>query len=374
MLRAGATAIVLFTLGLSALSAQDEPREVTIAASGDILLHIKVVQAAEARGWGRVFGALRELLPADAIAFANLETPLVDDVRPVATGSPPILGAPSEAAAGLAASGVDVLGCANNHAFDQRATGLARTMAALEEAGLVGVGADPEPDAAFGHAVVERNGIRTAFLSYTERVNGGPGGRPPAAHVASLREEGRLEAALAAAREDADLVVLAVHWSHDFVTRPRRGQRRRAHRWVELGADFIVGTGPHVLQEVERVTSPRGDAVVAYSLGNLVSNQGKLYRPGRRASPRAHEALRIPETRDGVILLPRFALEGERIVLRALAGRPLFTGNNHWDRVRDRETDFDIWIQALGSADEAHQEARLPAIQAALGPAVELTL
>ncbi len=347
--------------------------EVSVAAMGDVLLHIKVVEAARTRGWDRVFGELGEILNDEEIALANLETPLVDDVRPVATGSPPVLGAPADAAAAMARAGLDVLGCANNHAYDQRSIGLLRTLQALRAAGIEAAGAGRDEASAFGPRVVLRGDLRVAFLSYTERINTGPGRRPPAAYVAWFRDEARLHAALREARAAADLVVLAVHWSHDFVDRPRRGQRRRARRWVELGADLVVGTGPHVLQEVERVASPRGEAVVAYSLGNLVSNQGKLYRPGRRASPRAHPALRLPQTRDGLLLRTRFRVEDGRVTIASLRGVPLWTANNHWERARDAAIDYDIRVRRLSRADTAIQSERLPAIRAAVGPQVVLT-
>ncbi len=346
--------------------------EVGIAAMGDVLLHIKVVQAARAHGWGRVFEGLGDVLHDDEIAVANLETPLVDDVRPVATGSPPVLGAPAEAAAAMARAGIDVLGCANNHAYDQRAIGLWRSVQALRATGIEPVGADRDEDGAFGARVLTRNGLRVAFLSYTERINSGPGERPPAAHVAWLRgRQERLERTLRAARENADLVVLMVHWSHDFVDRPSRGQRRRARTWIELGADLILGTGPHVLQEVERTTSPRGEAVIAYSLGNLVSNQGKLYRPGRRASAEAHEALRLPETRDGLVLRTRFRVEDGRVTVASLRGTPLWTNNNHWERAQQRGLDYDIRVLPLARANETIRSDRLPAIRGAVGSAVE---
>ncbi len=64
-----------------------------MASAGDLLLHIKVNASAAQRGWAHVLGGLREVLRDDEIAFANLETPLVDDVHDPVTGSPPVLGA-----------------------------------------------------------------------------------------------------------------------------------------------------------------------------------------------------------------------------------------------------------------------------------------
>lgn len=355
-----------------AFAQQSDRRRITIAASGDALLHIKVVKAAETHGWGRVFGGLKQALESREIAFVNLETPLVDDVRDVRTGSPPILGAPPSAASGLAEAGVDVVGLANNHSYDQRAIGMARTIEALDRAGVVAVGAHADEARAHGHRVIERHGVRVAFLSYTERINGGPGGRPPAAYVASLRNgEDRLEEALRAARNEADVVVLGVHWSHDFIESPRRGQRERAERWIEAGADLILGTGPHVLQRVERLPSPRGEAVVAYSLGNLVSNQGKRFRLGRRISDAVHPALRLPETRDGVVLRTSFEL-GSEVRVGSLRATPLWTANNFWEMAAGRERDYDIRVTRWTDPDDPLARERQRAVQQALGDAVEV--
>ncbi len=347
-------------------------RTVTIAASGDALLHIKVVKSANTHGWSRVFRGLQESIDASDIAFINLETPLVEDVREVRTGSPPILGAPSSAAQGLADAGVDVVGLANNHSYDQRAIGMARTITALDNAGVVGVGAHPEEARAYAHRIVERAGVRVAFLSYTARINGGPGGRPPAAYVATFRNhEEQLEAALRTAQADADIVVLGVHWSHDFVEEPHRVQRRWAAQWVEAGADLILGTGPHVLQRVDRVSSPRGDAVVAYSLGNLVSNQGKRFRHGRRISDAVHPALRLAETRDAVVLRTRFQIS-DRVSINSLRATPLWTANNFWEMAAGDERDYDIRVTRWTDATDPLTQARRAAVQQALGDAVTL--
>jgi poly-gamma-glutamate synthesis protein (capsule biosynthesis protein) len=348
-------------------------RHVTIASAGDLLLHIKVNASAAQRGWAHVLGGLREVLRDDEIAFANLETPLVDDVRDPVTGSPPVLGAPSSAARGLADAGLDVLGCANNHSHDQDASGMARTVDALRAANLVAVGADVDPERAFAAEIAERGGVRVAFLSYTERINRPAGRTEPRATVAWIKQRDPSEA-IRAARARADVVVLAVHWSHDFIPHPHPRQRALARTWVEAGADLIVGTGPHVLQEVERIPSPRGEAVVAYSLGNLLSNQGQRWILGRRFPASVHPALKLAETRDGLLLRTRFSIEGERVRLDALEGVALWTVNDFWERARRRERDptYDIRIQPLAQVDEPVRSDRLAAIRRAVGDAVTI--
>ncbi len=362
--------------------AEPEPprsRRVTIAASGDALFHIKVVKAGRAHGFDHVLRGLRGLHDEDAITYVNLETPLVNDVLPVATGTPPLLGAPGEVADALAGAGVDVAGCANNHAYDQNAIGLARTLTLLSDAGVVPVGAGPTKRAAQAHQIVERQGLRVAFLSFTKRINRGAGSREPEAFIAWMRDREALNDAIERARADADVVVLGLHWSGDYAPRPTHAQRALARDLITRGVDVIFGSGPHVLHEVERIEGPRGDALVAYSLGNLISNQGSRYRVGRRINPRGHPALVQPHTRDGVLLSVDIVLddaamnpeaERPRLSLRA-RGEPLFTDNNFFRVHRGEEEHWDIATRSLLELDAATREERFPVIRAALGDEVE---
>lgn len=345
---------------------------VRITASGDLLLHIKVVKAAEHFGWNRTVESLQPLIRPGEIAFANLETPLVNDVNEVVTGSPPVLGAPSEAARALAAVGFDVMGCANNHAYDQRAIGLARTIDAVHESGMRCVGAARTVDDAYEPTIVMNNGRRVAFVGISHRLNRGPGTAEPEAFVARMEESERVLRAIAEARAAADLVVLAVHWSHDFHDHPSWFQRRRAREWIAAGVDLILGTGPHVLQTVSRGESERGDAVVAYSLGNLLSNQGQRWEPRRSLHPDAHPAVRLPETRDGALLRVTFDWRDGKLVAGPLEAVPLWTLNNFWTWWFDRDQPHDIRVVPLAAVPPAVRAARRGPIRAALGEAVTL--
>lgn len=346
------------------------PRTVTIGAGGDVLVHLKVIRAAEEHddGFGHVLGELRDVI-GDELAFVNLETPLSDRV-PARTGDPPILGAPASVARALAAVGVDVASVANNHAYDQTAPGLEDTLRALDEAGVRAVGAAATDADAPGPIVVEHEGVRVAFVAFTERLNRGPIARDHHAHVARFDRE-RASAALHAARASADVVVASIHWSYDFAPGPFPTQRALARWLVAEGADLVLGTGPHVLQEVERLASPRGDAVVAYSLGNLVSNQGLRYRPGRPVPEDAHPAAVLPASRDGVWLRVRFRLD-EGVRIAALEAVPLWTHNNFLEHARGAEHDTDIRVRPLRAEPESVRAERRPLVEATLGPAVQI--
>jgi poly-gamma-glutamate capsule biosynthesis protein CapA/YwtB (metallophosphatase superfamily) len=345
---------------------------VVIAGGGDVLAHIRVVRAARANGWDRVLSGLAEIVRESDAAFANLETPLSEE-RPVESGSPPILGAPPELATGLATAGIDVLSIANNHAWDQWARGAERSVAAVRAAHMGAIGAGPTLDDAFAPYVITRGTTRIAFVGITERVNAGPGHSPPEALIARWDDDARVAAAIERARAQADVVVVSIHWSHDFVERPNGRQRERARLLVDHGADVILGHGPHVLHAVERMSSPRGEAICAYSLGNLLSNQGNRYRVGRRAAAGAHIATWLPATRDGAWLRVEVTASGGRIAIGRVEAVPLFTFNNFWAMERDRTLEPDIAVQRLAAVTDAPlRDERRPIIGATLGGVVTL--
>jgi hypothetical protein len=352
--------------------AAERTGDVTIGASGDLLAHIRVVSAARAApsGFDHVLGALASIVDPSEIAFANLESPLSEERTPE-TGSPPILGAPPELAGALARAGIDVLSLANNHAYDQRPRGATRTREAVSATPILGIGMGPTVEDALTAAIVERGGLRVAFLAFTQFVNGRPRHGPQETEVARWDEPSML-AAVDRARAQADVVVVSMHWSFDFVEEPTPRQRRAAEHLVEHGADVILGHGPHVLQRVERMRSARGDAICAYSLGNLLSNQGARYIVGRERPDSVHPAVWLPTTRDGAWLRVRVSRDARGLSIAPLEAIPLFTYNN----LRAREgsgVPEDIRIQRLRDVEDPSLEAeRRAVIAAALGPEVTL--
>ncbi len=350
----------------SAQERDDAPRRIWIGASGDVLFHTNVLAAAEAHGFDHVFEGLRGILGPDEIAFANLETPLSTDREPM-RGDPPRLGAPPTAAHALAQAGIDVVSVANNHVWDQRDLGLQDTIEALHSAGIASVGAAATDDLAPGPIVIERHGVRVAFVAFTDHIQGHPGTRRPVVRV-SMWDARKARRALEAARADADVVVASIHWGLAYRHDDRSQQRDEAATLIRYGADVVLGHGPHVLQRVERVDSPRGQALIAYSLGNLVSNQGYLYRRDRRERG-VELPLREPGTRDGVWLRVAVDLDGRGGVrIGSVEAVPLWTENNHWDLERHRAAQSDVRVVPLTAVEDSELRAeRERAIASALG-------
>ena len=74
---------------------------------------------------------------------------------------------------------------------------------------------------------------------------------------------------VAQARKVADVVVVAFHTGTEYEPLHNARQERIYHAIIDAGADLVVGTHPHVVQDVE---SYNGKWIV-YSLGNFVFDQ-----------------------------------------------------------------------------------------------------
>lgn len=203
------------------------------------------------------------------IAFVNLETPLTDRGRH--TGA---FKTPTSFADALRWAGIDVVSTANNHAMDAEHLGLIDTRDALDRVGIghVGTGMDLE-DARRPH-IVERDGIRVAFLGYAQFVNGGAGAfaLPDRSGVVPMsppiiREDIRR------VRDQVDYVVVSFHWSIENSQDTHPEDRRFAREVIDAGADVVLGHHPHVPRGVEVYNGKP----ILYSLGNLIFGHSHDY-------------------------------------------------------------------------------------------------
>jgi poly-gamma-glutamate synthesis protein (capsule biosynthesis protein) len=151
-------------------------------------------------------------------------------------------------AGALAWAGVDVVSTANNHALDAGEEGLFDTLRHLSGAGVAAAGTGRDLDEARRPAIVERHGLRFAFLAYSRYDNRHSGfalpGRSGAAPLDPFLVEEDVRRARAEAR--ADHVVLSFHWGRENTRDVPGGARRLARAMVDAGADVVLGHHPHL--------------------------------------------------------------------------------------------------------------------------------
>lgn len=303
--------------------------QVRLVAVGDIIMHGDVKKAAsqspdqQESGFPSLWADVLPMLKDSDIAFGNLETPVAP--RSGKPGIPFQFNAPEGLPKALRASGFTVLSIANNHAFDQGVAGVTETLDRLKEAGIVTVGSGETKAMAEQSKIIDKNGIKFAFLAFTDLFNIDLNRKATEPWVRPLNLEPAKEA-IKAIRSQADVVVVSLHWGNEYQHEPTQRQRGIAKGLVEAGADLILASHPHVLQPIEQLEAGGHKAIVAFSLGNFIANQDRFYRAD--LFPIAGG-----DNRDGAALCVTFSKEldlngHENVKLRNVSYEPLWTENN----------------------------------------------
>jgi poly-gamma-glutamate capsule biosynthesis protein CapA/YwtB (metallophosphatase superfamily) len=241
----------------------DQNRTVRLAFGGDV--HFEGVSRAALSSGLPTVG--RMLVKAD-VAMVNLETAITTRGDPAPKQF--VFRAPPRALDVLTEAGVDVVTLANNHGMDYGRTGLDDTLRAAAAAKLPLIGAGLDADAAFAPWTRTVRGLEVAVFAATDVLdtfaqNTWVAG-PSTSGLASAKDPARLLAAVRAAGQKADVVVVYLHWGQEMATCPSERQRSLARQLAAAGADVIVGSHAHVLQPGGRVAG----AYVHYGLGNFV--------------------------------------------------------------------------------------------------------
>ncbi len=332
-----------------------------LLAVGDIMMHQDVKQSAgpSAAGLSSLWSGMEPLFRGADLVFANLETP----VAPVTgrPGRPFQFNAPAALPAALKASGFMVLATANNHAYDQGAKGVVETLERLEAEGLVPIGTGADRAEAERTRIVAVNGLRLAFMGFTDIFNVNLNRQDDQPWVRPL-DPAAAEAAVRQARPLADVVVVSIHWGTEYSHQPTDRQRKVAARLAEAGADLILGHHPHTLQPVELIASGPRRTLVAYSMGNFISNQDRMY--SKDLFPAAEG-----DSRDGVALQCRLVKQrladgSERVLLEDPVCEPLWTFNNWREYTAGRAKLREIRVTPVDAAIAATR-AELDRLRAA---------
>ncbi len=249
-------------------------QRLTVAAIGDVLIHDRVFMDAETTDgydFKPMLAAVKSELQKPDILLANQET-ILGGVELGLSGYP-TFNSPIEVGEALIDAGVDIVSTANNHTLDKGEKGIQRSMDYLETAGLPYVGSYKDDTDRQRLRILEKNGISIAFLSYTYGTNGipVPEGKD---FLVNLIDKEAMKEEIHRAKEQADTVIMSIHWGNEYQRYPDSIQEDLAQFLADEGVDIVFGHHPHVLQPVEWVTGKDGSrTLIVYSLGNFLSGQ-----------------------------------------------------------------------------------------------------
>ena len=166
--------------------------------------------------------------------------------------------------------GFDVVNVAHNHMLDSGNTDFLKYSYDLfSSRGVEVLGYYPNEEATEDILIIERKGIKVAFLTYTYGTNGHTSKDDfviPYFDIELMKKQ------VAIAKEKADIVITSCHWGNEYTYTPNSMQKENAQILCDLGVDVIVGMHSHCIQPMEWLTSETGHrTLVTYSLGTIVS-------------------------------------------------------------------------------------------------------
>ncbi len=240
-------------------------------AVGDIMLGRGVGRALEAQGSSLPFAKVEETLRSADLVVGNLECVISSLGKP----QPKYyhMRAPNSAVESLAGAGFAVVNLANNHAMDFGYEAMADMRLRLADRGIASAGVGADEAEAHTAVVVERGGLRVAFLGYVDVPVEGPTGFSTKSWAAlkdkpglAWAESSRIAEDVREAKRSADVVVVFLHAGVEGLCAVTQAQILEARAAIDAGAALVLGAHPHILQRAELYHG----GLIAYSLGNFV--------------------------------------------------------------------------------------------------------
>jgi poly-gamma-glutamate synthesis protein (capsule biosynthesis protein) len=231
-------------------------RPVSILVVGDIMLDRKVRNLMNEKGEDYPFEKVSGFFKDYDIVVGNLEGPITNNPSKTIDYRNKVLQFTfsTSTAEVLSRAGFTLLGLANNHSRDFGYEGYASTQEHLGYARLPFYG-DYSNAENISH-ITEIRGKKIAFIGFHEFSY--KNFEKVIDEIESIR----------ATNPDA-LIIVTPHWGIEYEKQPSEFQIRWAHKFINAGADMVIGSHPHVVQTSETYNG----GVIVYSLGNFVFDQ-----------------------------------------------------------------------------------------------------
>jgi len=229
-------------------------RSVTLTFAGDVMLDRMVNHEFKDKGFAHIFDKLGErVFWGSDISLVNLEGPIsktpIDDN--ITAGNLVFNFAPKSVDA-LKFLRLNTVSLANNHTSNAGASGLSDTKDILNANKIKYLGIPT----GFSEDSVKR--YETDFPISILAVN-----------CLGSFDKGALAHAISKEKQAERLVVVYPHWGSEYLSSHTNSQKNLAYGWIDNGADLVIGSHPHVIEDSEIYKNK----LVIYSLGNFVFDQ-----------------------------------------------------------------------------------------------------
>lgn len=308
---------------------------VSLLAGGDIMLSRNIGYYNKREGYDRIFGsgsyhplsAFPNCNPQHCLLFFNLESPFHPKDNDIQKGGFTFRANVKniQVLKDLQTSQrlPLILSLANNHLNNGGYQGVKTTRELLLQHDILPVGAGlTQAEAGFRSVMLQGMKLCFAAYSYDGKIDlqagGGKFSRNP------LNPDQIVTDIQAMGKSWCDAKILSLHWGREYGIRPNQRQRDLAHRFIDAGADLILGAHAHVPGEIEQYQGK----YIFYSLGNFIFDQER----GKKA--RGAEFDYIYDAALQRKTVPTYiALLAQLHIVKKATGIEILLGKLHFDTV-----------------------------------------
>lgn len=256
------------------ITPKQESKEVTLSFVGDVSLADDwyIMPKYDERG-KKVYGILSEsvvnIMTSSDIMVANNEFTISNRGAKMPNKYYTFRGSPKRLAI-YEEMGVNLVTLANNHIYDYGKTAFYDALDALEEYDIPYVGAGRNIEEAKEPFYYIINGYKIAFVNATraEKYILTPEATTKTGGVLRCYDPTAFIGVIEDAKKQSDFVIALVHWGKEDSSQLEKVQLETAPKYIEAGADVIVGTHAHTLQGIDFYNNK----AIAYNIGDFIFN------------------------------------------------------------------------------------------------------
>lgn len=248
-----------------------KPKDVTLAAVGDCLIHSFVYTAAKQSdgtySFDSMFTEVKDLMLGHDLVYYNQES--IIGGKTLGLSTYPRFNSPEEIGDAMVNLGANLVSLANNHTMDRGEEAVTNSVNYWKtKKDVYYSGQALSQEERDNIKIKEVNGVKYAFLSYTTVTNGllPDAGKE---YLTNVYSEEKAKRDVESVKGKVDLIIVAMHWGEEYQTYQNSNQEEIANYLSSLGVNIIIGAHPHVIQPVQMVNN----TLVFYSLGNFISAQ-----------------------------------------------------------------------------------------------------
>lgn len=227
-------------------------KPINILSFGDMMLDRYIRKFIDNKGVDALFTNIPPILKNKDMVVVNLEGSITNfNPKPLDPNNVSFTFDP-QVVPELKKLGFTHFSLANNHSLDFGAEGVRQTKEFLDKENLKYFG-DYKNKTALSYIESIEN-FKVGLIGYHELFD--PDTTSVVNEIKNIRDK-------------TDFIIVYPHWGAEYKTNFSKSQQDKAYKFIDAGADAVLGAHPHVIQPIEIYK----DKVIFYSLGNFIFDQ-----------------------------------------------------------------------------------------------------